>query len=141
MATEASLDGHGGERRVKFQGTCWNLQPQTMALPLICASFPCSQCQCGPGHYVSSSDGGWRGIGRKREFTKIHSLTIQDLATTMSIKTQITVLYTTIYLPNTFSGLLCLSSVSLLSFSSPAFPPRLPSYSEDSKYHRAGITW
>ena len=61
VATEAGLDGDGdgGGRRERLQGISWHLQPQTMALPLI--SFPCSQCHCGSGHNVSSSDGGWRG--------------------------------------------------------------------------------
>ena len=58
MATEACLDGDGGGRRERLQGIGWHSQPQTMALPLI--SFPCSQCHCGAGHNVSSSDGGWR---------------------------------------------------------------------------------
>ena len=77
VATEAGLDGDGGGRRERLQGIGWHLQPQTMALPLI--SFPCSQCHCGCGHNVSSSDGGWRGRqgeGEGREWYV--SLTIQS---------------------------------------------------------------
>ena len=67
VPTEARLDDDGddGGRRERLQGISWQSQPQTMALPLI--SFPCSQCHCGSGHNVSSSDGGWRGRQREGE--------------------------------------------------------------------------
>ena len=77
VPTEAGLDGDGGGRRERLQGISWHSQPQTMALPLI--SFPCSQCHCGCGHNVSSSDGGWRGRqGEGEEEGWYVSLTIQS---------------------------------------------------------------
>ena len=133
VATEARLDGDGDWRKVRLQGICWHLQPQTMALPLI--SFPCSQCHCGSGHNVSSSDGGWTG---GQEFTLSHTLTTPDIAVTMSIKTQITVTTPTSTYHTSFQGCcVCLQPpsspspnlLSLTSFHSlilsdlPSLPP------------------
>ena len=69
-ATETRLDGDGGGRRKRLQGIGRHSQLQTMALPLIRAS--CSQCDCGSGHNVSSSDGGWRG----RQGERVHNITL-----------------------------------------------------------------